>query len=85
MPFVLVPGGERVPVMCRRDADGIIQKQQCYIRKPGPKSEEPFTAAEWRTLLDRCIRTGRDDLLEAIRIIVEGRAGKLPVRKVWND
>lgn len=76
--FVIVPAGERVPVMSRRDCVGIINAQRCYIRKPGPRSEEPFTAAEWRALLDRCVRAGRDDLLDAIRLIVEGRAGEAP-------
>lgn len=74
--FVIVPSGERVPVMSRRGFDGVIEAQSCYIRKPGPRSEQPFTAPEWRTLLDRCVRAGRDDLLEAIRLIVEGRAGE---------
>jgi hypothetical protein len=78
--FVIVQGGERVPIMSRRDSDGVIQAQRCYIRKPGPKSEEPFTAAEWRALLDRCIRSGRDDLLDSIRLIVEGRAGGTPAQ-----
>lgn len=76
--FMIVPGGERVPVMSRRDFPGVISAQRCYIRKPGPRSEEPFTAAEWRALFDRCVRAGRDDLLDAIRLIVEGRAGEAP-------
>jgi hypothetical protein len=78
--FLIVQGGERVPIMSRRDSDGVIQAQRCYIRKPGPKSEEPFTAAEWRALLDRCIRSGRDELLDSIRLIVEGRVGEAPAQ-----
>jgi len=78
--FVLVPAGERVPLMSRRDFDGVIQSQRCYIRKPGPRSEEPFTSVEWRALLDRCVRSGRDDLLDSIRLIVEGRAGESPAQ-----
>ena len=73
--FIVVPSGERVPVMSRKGTDGVIEAQRCYIRKPGPRSEAPFTSAEWRALFDRCVRAGRDDLLEAIRLIVEGRAG----------
>src|SRR4051812_6149856 len=46
--FVVVPGGMTVPVMCRRTCEGVINQQRCYIRKPGPRSEEPFTAEEWR-------------------------------------
>lgn len=76
--FVIVPSGERVPVMSRRGTEGVIEQQRCYIRKPGPRSEEPFTSAEWRGIFDRCVRAGRDDLLESIRLIVEGRAGEPP-------
>jgi hypothetical protein len=59
--------------MSRRDCPGIISQSRCYIRKPGPRSEEPQTGEEWRALLNRCVRAGRDDMLEAIRSIVSGR------------
>lgn len=71
--FVVVPGGYSVPVMAAKGTDGEILAQKVYIRKPGPKSEEPFTADEWRTLLDRCVRANRDSLLDAIRDVVAGR------------
>ncbi|MER9014523.1 ATP-binding protein [Mesorhizobium sp. M0898] len=71
--FVVVPGGYSVPVMAAKGTDGEILAQKVYIRKPGPKSEEPFTADEWRTLLDRCVRANRDSLLDAIRAIVQGQ------------
>ncbi len=54
--FVSIPGGMTVPVMSRRGSEGVIAAQRCYIRKPGPQSEEPHTAEEWRALLDRCVR-----------------------------
>jgi hypothetical protein len=76
--FVVVPGGLSVPVMSARDGQGEIAAQRCYIRKPGPKSEEPFTAEEWRGLLDRCLRARRTDMLDAIRAIVQGQAGTAP-------
>jgi hypothetical protein len=72
--FVVVPGGHSVPVMSSRGTDGEILSQKVYIRKAGPKSEEPFTAHEWRALLDRCVRANRDSLLDAIRGIVQGRS-----------
>ena len=74
--FVVVPGGTRVPVMSLRSVEGVIQQQRCYVRKPGPRSEEPHEASEWRALLDRCVRAGRDDLLDAIRSIVQGNVGQ---------
>jgi hypothetical protein len=72
-PVVSVPGTLTVPVMSKRDCEGTIIKNRCYIRKPGPRSEEPQTGEEWRSLLNRCVRAGRDDMLEAIRAIVTGR------------
>jgi hypothetical protein len=73
--FVVVPGGLTIPVMSRRDCQGVIAAQRSYIRKPGPRSEEPFTADEWRALIDRCVRAGRESMLDAIRHIVQGHAG----------
>lgn len=72
-PVIAVPGNIAVPIMCCRGYDGIIVKNSCYIRKPGPRSEDPHTGDEWRTLLNRCIRAGKEDMLEAIRAIVSGR------------
>ena len=35
-PVVRVPGNLTVPVMSRRDSEGVIAARRCYIRKPGP-------------------------------------------------
>ena len=73
-PVITVPGTPlNVPVMSRRECQGVIASNRCYIRKPGPASEEPNKPEEWRTLLNRCVRANRDDLLEAIRSIITGR------------
>ena len=69
---VVVPSTLTVPVMSRRDYQGEIDQSRCYIRKPGPRSEQPQTAEEWRTLLNRCVRATRDEMLEAIRSIIAG-------------
>lgn len=74
-PFVRVPGNLTVPVMSRRDCEGVIAARRCYTRKPGPRSEEPLDAKEWRTLLDRCVRAGRDEMMSAIRFALHGGAG----------
>jgi hypothetical protein len=58
--------------MCRRTCEGVISQHRCYIRKPGPRSEEPFTAEEWRGLLERCVHARRESMLDAIRTIVHG-------------
>ena len=73
-PVITVPGNLTVPVMSRRSCENVIAQNRCYIRKPGPRSEEPQTSEEWRELLNRCLRAGRKDMLEAIRSIVLGRA-----------
>jgi hypothetical protein len=70
--FVLVPGGTIVPVMSKRDCPGIIAAQRCYVRKPGPMTEEPFTAEEWRGVMERCLAARRESMLDAIRVIVQG-------------
>lgn len=72
-PVIVIPGTITVPVMSRRDCQGVIQRNRCYIRKPGPRSEEPTTQVEWRALLNRCIRANRDEMLDAIRAIVTGQ------------
>jgi hypothetical protein len=82
--FVIVPGDTPVPVMSKRDCEGVIFARRCYMRKPGPRSEEPLTGEEWRTLLDRCVKAGRENMLDAIRLIVQGRAGTAPVAEVRN-
>ena len=76
--FVIVPGGMSVPVMCRRACEGVINQNRCYIRKPGPRSEEPVTAEEWRGLLERCVQARRESMLDAIRLIVHGHSVSEP-------
>ena len=71
-PVILVPRNLDVPVMSRRRCQDVIEQNRCYIRKPGPKSETPHTSEEWRTLLNRCVRANRGDLLDAIRTIMTG-------------
>jgi len=73
-PVIAVPGTLTEPVMSKRDCPGVIAQNRCYIRKPGPRTEEPQTGEEWRNLLRRCVRAGREEMLEAIRSIVTGRA-----------
>lgn len=70
--FVVVPGGMTIPVMSIRGCEGVIQPQRCYVRKPGPRSEEPYTAEEWRSVMERCLQARRESMLEAIRVIVHG-------------
>ncbi len=72
-PVITVPGDFTAPVMSKRDALNVIQQFRIYIRKPGPRSEEPQTHAEWNALIERCVRARRTDMLDAIRSIVTGQ------------
>ena len=71
--FVEITGGMQQPVFAKKQFDGVIRKLACYIRKPGPKSEEPHTAQEWSELLQSCVLAKRDSLLDGIRTIIDGR------------
>jgi Putative DNA-binding domain len=70
--FAVIAGGAKVPVMSKSGRDKIISQQRCYVRKPGPKSEEPHNAAEWNGVLERCLHNRRENMLDAIRTIVQG-------------
>jgi hypothetical protein len=74
-PVVQVPGGHRTPIQAKKGSPDqkTLLVGRVYIRRPKPESAEPQNAAEWRELIDRCVRAGRDDLLDAIRGILDGR------------
>lgn len=73
-PIVVVPGGHRMPVRARRAGPhgNTVQNNAIYIRKPGPRSEEPQSAQEWDALLARCLRNQRDDMFDQIRDLITG-------------
>ncbi|MFG1279905.1 AlbA family DNA-binding domain-containing protein [Xanthobacter autotrophicus] len=74
-PVVQVPGGHRTPIQAKKGSPDqkTLLVGRVYIRRPKPESAEPGTAAEWRELIDQCVRASRDDLLDAIRGILDGR------------
>jgi hypothetical protein len=72
---VQVPGGHRVPVMSKSgSAHDTIRPHLCYVRKPGPESAPAQNQEDWGRLLERCLQNPREDMLDAIRNIVLGRA-----------
>ena len=71
-PIITVPGSLMVPVMTKRGCEGVFAQHRYYIRKPGPVSQEPLSAEEWRNLIHRCIRASREDMLESIRLHCHG-------------
>jgi hypothetical protein len=73
MPIIGVPGGFAFPVMSKSGTpQNTIRPHLCYMRKPGPESAPPENPADWERLLNRCLRNRREDMLDAIRAIVEG-------------
>ena len=87
--IVSVPGDQIVPVLSKRYYLNKIKQNCCYIRKPGPCSEEPHKADEWSKLLRRCVLADKEDLLNSIRSIVHGQVKAEPVasnsKKIFKD
>ena len=67
-PILKIPGAVGFPAVSKKASpDGLkdLLPNRIYIRRPGPKSEEPQTSQEWRDLIDRlCLnkltRNGHD-------------------------
>lgn len=73
-PIVLVPGGHRTPIRGKvASPDGKFEQDRVYIRRPGPKSEQPQSSAEWDRLFEQCIRARKEELLDGIRDLLGGR------------
>jgi transcriptional regulator with XRE-family HTH domain len=73
-PIIVVPGNHKVPIRAKRDGPDRkhVHMNTYYIRRPGPKSEAPQSADEWNSLINRCVKTAREDLLDNIREILFG-------------
>ena len=73
-PVVIVPGDLDTPVRASRDGPERkhIQLNTYYVRRPGPESAPIQTGREWDALLDRCVRTKRELLIDRIREIIQG-------------
>jgi hypothetical protein len=84
--IVSVPGGHRVPIMSKRNTPKqTLRLHTYYIRRAGPESSPPETFEDWDALLERCLRNRKDDLLDAIRGIVEGQASSNVERTPADD
>jgi hypothetical protein len=73
-PIIVIPGGHRVPIRAKKGSpdNKKVVPHRIYVRRPGPTSEEPQTAAEWDRLLERCLQNRKSELLEAMRSIMAG-------------
>ncbi|PZQ30581.1 MAG: hypothetical protein DI562_06760 [Stenotrophomonas acidaminiphila] len=71
-PIIRVPPSV-VPIRSKVDsAAGSIRANVYYVRRPGPKSEQPGSGQEWDTLIRRCVAASRTEMLDAIRSILTG-------------
>jgi hypothetical protein len=80
-PVIVVPGGAKVPVRCRADSpdDGkSVRINSYYIRRPGPESNTPQSAAEWDDLLGRCFMNRREELVSSLSALLTGGATAAP-------
>ncbi len=82
-PLVVVPGGAKVPVRCKADGpDGgkSIKIDTYYVRRPGPESSPPQSAADWDSFLQRCLLNRKEELLAGLGGLLGG--GHIGVPKV---
>lgn len=67
-PLIRVTGNSRVPVRsCSATAGKTLRQNIYYIRRPGPESDSPKTAAEWDQLLRRCVLAQREEIISVLR------------------
>ena len=71
-PVIVIPGNQKVPIRTVRDGpeQAHIKKDSYYIRRPGPKSEEPQSGKEWSELIRKCTLADKERLVEQIREIL---------------
>jgi len=71
-PVIVVPGGHRTPIWAKSGSpDGkTLKVGEIYLRRPGAKSEPPKTQDDWEYLLDRLLRNRQDELVGALRSVL---------------
>jgi len=78
-PVIVVPGGHRTPIWAKRSSpDGkTLKVGEIYVRRPGAKSEPPKTQDDWEALLDRLLRNRQDELVGAMRSVMNPPSNSL--------
>ena len=71
-PVITVPCEHRTPVWAKRGGSdpSRLQAGTVYVRRPGGASEPARTQDDWERLLDRLVRARRDEMLDAIRDVL---------------
>ena len=83
-PVVIVAEDMSVPIRSKSGQEPLSQNTY-YIRRLGPSSEGPQTGAEWDAFLRRVVQAKKDEMLNAIRVIFDGRAGAEPSRGIVDE
>jgi len=88
-PVISVPAADRVPIWAaRQDPEGRKLKQNTiYVRRPGGYSEPCCTQDDWERLLDRLVRSRQDQLISAVRNVLNPEQEFMSVTKTqrFND
>lgn len=76
-PVIIVPGDHRTPLYASRadPEQRFLQTGQVYVRRPGGASEPSRTQDDWEKLIDRLVKARQDDLLAAMRKIINPLSG----------
>ncbi|WP_409562239.1 ATP-binding protein [Hyphomicrobium sp. B1] len=71
-PVIIVPGDHRTPLWASRadPEQRILQTDRVYVRRPGGASEPSRTQDDWEKLIDRLVKARQDDLLTAMRKVI---------------
>ena len=83
-PVILVPSHGTTPSVCIRDSPS-TRRGAVYIRKPGPKCEEPYSPSEWAPLIRRAMQFDREELISIIRQIVPPRTEAPPAQDEFKQ
>lgn len=77
---VVVPGGHEVPIRARRGGPNgrHVAESSYYVRLPGPESALPRTGKDWDSLIRRCLKNARAELLDDFRRILAGSSESNP-------
>jgi hypothetical protein len=89
-PIICVPSDVREVVFAKRaSADGTtLARARLYTRLPGPRSDTPATADEWRNFIDGLVKRRSDDLiglLTSLSALPEGAGGRERAGRVDDE
>lgn len=71
-PVIIVPGSHRTPLWAKAASPDqqTLRHATVYVRRPGGSSEPARTQDDWERLIDRLVKARQDDLLVAVRTVL---------------